>query len=95
MIGCNLAGGGGHVTGDNQRIRHIHDAENTERNQQQIEQAGDPGDVQKIAFDGLRLFTAAQLRSQLECDLQFQAAARPSGELTRLIATLQARLLAG
>jgi hypothetical protein len=44
------------------------------------EQVGDPGDVQKIAFDGLRLFTAAQLRSQLECDLQFQAAARPSGE---------------
>lgn len=59
------------------------------------EQVGDPGDVQKIAFDGLRLFTAAQLRSQLECDLQYQAAARPSGELARLIATLEARLLAG
>src|SRR6186997_1663722 len=25
------------------------------------EQVGDPGDVQKIAFDGLRLFTAHQL----------------------------------
>jgi len=59
------------------------------------EQAGDPGDVRKIAFEGLRLFTANQLRLQLQSDMQFQASARPSGDLDQLIETLQSRLATG
>ena len=45
---------------------------------------GNLGDTRTLQFEGLQLFTAAQLRGKLECDLRYQAAARPSGDLEPL-----------
>jgi hypothetical protein len=56
---------------------------------------GGLGDTRKLQFDGLQLFTAAQLRGKLECDLRYQAAARPSGNLDQFLRALEDRLLAG
>ncbi len=56
---------------------------------------GNLGDTRTLQFDGLQLFTAAQLRGKLECDLRYQAAARPSGDLEQLLRTLEERLVAG
>jgi hypothetical protein len=53
------------------------------------------GDTRTLQFDGLQLFTAAQLRGKLECDLRYQAAARPSGDLDQFLRTLEERLVAG
>src|SRR5256885_3752153 len=53
------------------------------------------GDTRVLKFEGLQLFTAAQLRGKLECDLRYQAAARPSGDLEQFLRTLEERLLAG
>jgi hypothetical protein len=55
----------------------------------------DLGDTRKLQFDGLQLFTAAQLRGKLECDLRYQAAARPSGDLEQFLQVLEDRVLAG
>src|SRR5436190_12256474 len=56
---------------------------------------GNLGDTRTLQFEGLQLFTAAQLRAKLECDLRYQAAARPSGDLEHFLRTLEERLLAG
>jgi hypothetical protein len=56
---------------------------------------GDLGDTRKLQFEGLRLFTPAQLRVKLECDLRYQAAARPSGDLEQFLRTVEDRVLAG
>src|SRR5262245_53766186 len=56
---------------------------------------GNLGDTRTLQFDGLQLFTAAQLRGKLECDLRYQAAARPSGDLDQFLRTLEDRVLAG
>src|SRR5262249_28431081 len=37
----------------------------------------------------------AQLRGKLECDLRYQAAARPSGDLEQFLRVLEERLVAG
>src|SRR4051794_37594345 len=56
---------------------------------------GNLGDTRALQFDGLQLFTAAQLRGKLEIDLRFQAAARPSGDLEQFLRTIEERLVAG
>src|SRR4051794_19314232 len=56
---------------------------------------GNLGDTRTVQFEGLQLFTAAQLRGKLECDLRYQAAARPSGDLDHFLRTLEERLVAG
>ena len=56
---------------------------------------GNLGDTRTLQFEGLQLFTAAQLRGKLECDLRYQAAARPSGDLEQFLRTLEERLVAG
>ena len=56
---------------------------------------GNLGDTRTLQFEGLQLFTAAQLRGKLECDLRYQAAARPSGDLEQFLRALEERLVAG
>lgn len=56
---------------------------------------GGLGDTRALQFDGLQLFTAAQLRGKLECDLRYQAAARPSGDLEHFLRVLEERLVVG
>lgn len=56
---------------------------------------GNLGDTRTLQFEGLQLFTAAQLRGKLECDLHYQSAARPSADLEHFLRTLEERLLAG
>jgi hypothetical protein len=58
-------------------------------------QVGNLGDVHMIQFEGAQHFSAVQLRSALECDLRYQAAARPSAELPGLVSTIQERLIEG
>src|SRR5689334_4235817 len=56
---------------------------------------GDLGDTRKLQFEGPQLFTAAQLRGKLECDLRYQAAARPSSDLDHFLRVVEERLVAG
>src|SRR3954470_20833789 len=56
---------------------------------------GNLADTRTLQFEGLQLFTAAQLRGKLECDLRYQAAARPSGDLEHFLRVLEERLVAG
>src|SRR4051812_27169737 len=56
---------------------------------------GNLGDTRSLQFEGLQRFTAAQLRGKLECDLRYQAAARPSGDLEQFLRILEERLMAG
>ena len=56
---------------------------------------GNLGDTRTLQFDGLQLFIAAQLREQLECDLRYQAAVRPSGNLDQFLRVLEDRIVAG
>ncbi len=53
------------------------------------------GDTRALQFEGPQLFTTAQLRGKLECDLRYQAAARPSGDLQHFLRVLEERLVAG
>ena len=53
------------------------------------------GDTRTLQFEGLQLFTAAQLRGKLECDLRYQAAARPSGDLEQFLRVVEERIVAG
>jgi hypothetical protein len=56
---------------------------------------GNLGDTRTLQFEGSQLFTAAQLRAKLECDLRYQAEARPSGDLEHFMRVLEERLVAG
>src|SRR3954453_3168557 len=56
---------------------------------------GNLSDTRTLQFEGLQLFTAAQLRAKLECDLRYQSAARPSADIEPFLRTLEERLVAG
>src|SRR4051812_8343709 len=56
---------------------------------------GNFSDTRTLQFEGLQLFTSAQLRGKLECDLPYQSAARPSADLEHFQRMLEERLLAG
>jgi hypothetical protein len=53
------------------------------------------GDPKRIAFTGVQLFSEAELRHALACDLKFQAAARPSAETSKLLEVVEKRLRDG
>jgi hypothetical protein len=56
---------------------------------------GNLGDTRTLQFEGPQLFTAAQLRGKLECDLRYQAAARPSADLAQFLHVVEERVVAG
>jgi ankyrin repeat protein len=50
---------------------------------------GDAGDLNQIAFEGLKKFTAAQIREALETKLSFQLAAHPQAGLGEFLSRLR------
>ena len=55
----------------------------------------DIGDPKRIVFEGVSMFSEAELRHALACDLKYQAAARPSAKMEDLLITLEQRLREG
>ncbi len=55
----------------------------------------DLGDPERIKIEGVSLFPEEQLRTALSCDSIYQAAARPSNDISDFLATLENRLTDG
>jgi hypothetical protein len=53
------------------------------------------GNPKRIMFEGVSLFSEKEIRHALECDLKYQAAARPTAETKDLLEMLERRLRDG
>lgn len=58
-------------------------------------EVGDRGDLKRLRIVGAEAFDANSISSALSADLVYQAAARPSSDLPKLVDVLRQRILAG